>query len=47
MTGRETERTRNRCDRFRGFADAQKSYAGFDLDLSGNQITGEAYLSGW
>lgn len=29
------------------FADAQKSYAGFDLDVSGNQVKGEAYLSGW
>jgi hypothetical protein len=31
------------------FADAQKSYAGFDLDVSGNpiKVTGEAYLSGW
>jgi len=28
------------------FADAHKSYAGFDLDVSGNQVTGEAYLSG-
>lgn len=29
------------------FADAEKSYAGFDLNVSGNQVTGEAYLSGW
>jgi hypothetical protein len=29
------------------FADAQKSYAGFDLDVAGSQVTGEAYLSGW
>ncbi len=29
------------------FADAQRSYAGFDFDVSGNLVTGEAYLSGW
>ena len=28
------------------FSDAQKSYAGFDLDVSGNQVTGDAYLAG-
>jgi hypothetical protein len=28
------------------FSDAQKGYAGFDLQVSGREVTGEAYLSG-
>jgi hypothetical protein len=29
----------------RTFADADKSYAGFDLSVSGNQVNGDAYLA--
>ena len=29
------------------FSDSAKSYAGFDLDVTGDQVTGAAFLSGW